>query len=289
MNDALHLIERHLPECSKAQRKISSFLIEHSASAVGMTAAKLAQTVGTSESTVVRFATELGYPGYPELQTALRESVRDSLTSVQRMELAHTEDGKPAYAHSMRTDIENIKRTLADMDAGVLDRVAERLAGARRIYILGTRSASSLAMFLNFYLEQLFDDVRLVQASSGSEILDQLFPVGKNDVVVGISFPRYSRRTVDAMDFSRKKGAFVCAITDGVNSPLSDLADEAIFAYNENESFADSLVAPMAVLNALIASVVAKKPEEFADRLSKLEEVWSEYGVYSRGAAPSAR
>lgn len=282
MTDALLLIEQHLPECSKAHRKISTYLTEHYASAVGMTAAKLAQTIGTSESTVVRFAAKLGYSGYPELQAALRESVRDSLTSVQRMELSQTEDSRSACARSMRTDIENIKRTMADMDTGVLDRVAARMAGARRIYIVATRSASSLAMFLNYYLEQLFDDVRLVQTSSGNEILDQLFSVGEEDVVVGISFPRYSRRTVDAMDFSKKKKAFVCAITDSEHSPLADLADEVVFAHNENESFVDSLVAPMAVLNALIASVLATNPEEYARRLSLLEEVWSKYNVYSR-------
>lgn len=282
MSDALDLIERHLPDCSKGQRKISRYLMEHYASAVGMTAAKLAQAVGTSESTVVRFAAELGYPGYPELQAALKESVRDSLTSVQRVELSQNEDGKNAFARSMRTDIENIKRTLADTDIRVLDRVADKLMTARRIYILGTRSASSLAIFLNYYLEQLFDDVRLVQTTSGNEILDQMFSVGEQDVVVGISFPRYSRRTVDALDFSRKRGAFVCAVTDSEHSPLTDLADESILAHNENGSFADSLVAPMAVLNALIASVVGKKPEEFAHRLSLLEEVWSEYNVYSR-------
>lgn len=281
MNDAFLLIEKHLPECSKAQRKISGFLLENRASAVGMTAAKLARAVGTSESTVVRFAAKLGYPGYPELQAALRESVRESLTSVERMELSHPEDERDAFSRSMRTDIENIKRTLAEMDVSVLDHVADRLSEARRIYILGTRSAASLAMFLNFYLEQLFDDVRLVQTSSGNEILDQLFPVNGQDVVIGISFPRYSRRTVDAMDFSRKKGAFVCAVTDGPHSPLVELADETVFAYNENESFVDSLVAPMAVLNALIAAIVAKHPEEYARRLASLEELWSEYNVYS--------
>lgn len=281
MNDALQVIEQMLASGSKAQRKIGHYLLEHYTTAAGMTAARLAETVGTSESTVVRYAAELGYRGYPELQAALKESIRGKLNSLQRMELAST--GGDAYARSMRADMENIKKTLAEIDAQTFDHIAERLVAARRIYIIGARSSTSLAMFLDFYLAQLLDDVRLVQTSVGAEVFDQLLSVGEQDVVIGISFPRYSRRTVDALDFSHKQRAYVCAVTDSERSPLVPLADSVVLAHNENDCFVDSLVAPMAVLNALIAAVAAKSPETCAVRLSRLEGLWAEYDVYKKG------
>lgn len=282
MNDALQLIEERLSTGSKAQKKIGKYLLENYAAAAGMTAAKLAATVGTSESTVVRYAAELGYRGYPELQAALKESIRGSLTSLQRMEMSQATTGGDAFARSMHADMENIKKTLAETDAHTFDHIAEKLISARRIYIIGARSSISLAMFLDFYLTQLFDDVRLVQTALGGEVFDQLLSIGGKDVVIGISFPRYSRRTVDVLDFSRKKGAYVCAVTDSAHSPLTPLADTVVFAHNENDCFVDSLVAPMAVLNALIAAVAAKRPEECAARLSMLEQIWDEYSVYNK-------
>jgi DNA-binding MurR/RpiR family transcriptional regulator len=236
--------------------------------------------VGTSESTVVRYAADLGYKGYPELQAALKESIRSTLTSLQRMELSAASTGGEAFSRSMRADMENIKKTLAETDVHIFDLVAEKLIAARRIYIIGARSATSLAMFLEFYLTQLFDDVRLVQTVAGGEVFDRMLSVGEQDVVIGISFPRYSRRTLDALDFSKKKGAYVVGITDSANSPLAALADSAVFAHNENDCFVDSLVAPMAVLNALIAAVTAKQPEESVARLSEMEQIWDEYNVY---------
>jgi DNA-binding MurR/RpiR family transcriptional regulator len=280
MTDALQLIEAGLSSGSKAQKKIGKYLLENYATAAGMTAAKLAVTVGTSESTVVRYAADLGYKGYPELQAALKESIRSTLTSLQRMELSAASTGGEAFSRSMRADIENIKKTLAETDVHIFDLVAEKLIAARRIYIIGARSATSLAMFLEFYLTQLFDDVRLVQTVAGGEVFDRMLSVGEQDVVIGISFPRYSRRTLDALDFSKKKGAYVVGITDSANSPLAALADSAVFAHNENDCFVDSLVAPMAVLNALIAAVTAKQPEESVERLSEMEQIWDEYNVY---------
>ena len=229
-----------------------------------------------------RYAAELGYRGYPELQTALKESIRGSLTSLQRMEMAHAATGADAFARSMHADMENIKKTLAETDASTFDTIAEKLIGARRIYVIGARSSLSLAIFLDFYLSQLFDDVRLVQIALGGEVFDRLLSVGEEDVIVGISFPRYSRRTVDALDYSRKQGAYVCAITDSAHSPLVPLADTAVFAHNDNEGFVDSLVAPMAVVNALVAAIAAKRPKESAARLSRLERLWDEYSVYNK-------
>ncbi len=280
MSDALQLIEAGLSSGSKAQKKIGKYLLENYASAAGMTAAKLAVTVGTSESTVVRYAADLGYRGYPELQAALKESIRSTLTSLQRMELSAASTGGEAFARSMRADMENIKKTLAETDVHIFDLVAEKLISARRIYIIGARSATSLAMFLEFYLTQLFDDVRLVQTVAGGEVFDRMLSVGERDVVIGISFPRYSRRTLDALDFSKKKGAYVVGITDSTHSPLAALADSAVFAHNENDCFVDSLVAPMAVLNALIAAVTAKRPQESVARLTEMEQIWDEYNVY---------
>ncbi len=280
MSDALQLIEAGLTSGSKAQKKIGKYLLENYATAAGMTAAKLAVTVGTSESTVVRYAADLGYRGYPELQAALKESIRSTLTSLQRMELSAASTGGEAFARSMRADMENIKKTLAETDVQIFDLVAEKLIAARRIYIIGARSATSLAMFLEFYLTQLFDDVRLVQTVAGGEVFDRMLSVGEKDVVIGISFPRYSRRTLDALDFSKKKGAYVVGVTDSAHSPLASLADTAVFAHNENDCFVDSLVAPMAVLNALIAAVTAKRPQESVARLTEMEQIWDEYNVY---------
>jgi len=282
MCDALQLIEERLASGSKAQKKIGRYLLDHYATAAGMTAAKLAATVGTSESTVVRYAAELGYRGYPELQTALKESIRGSLTSLQRMEMSHASTGAEAFARSMHADLENIKKTLAETDASTFDTIAEKLIAARRIYVIGARSSLSLAIFLDFYLSQLFDDVRLVQIALGGEVFDRLLSVGEEDVIIGISFPRYSRRTVDALDYSRKQGAYVCAITDSAHSPLAPLADTAIYAHNENEGFVDSLVAPMAVVNALVAAIAARRPDECAARLTRLEQLWDEYSVYNK-------
>ncbi len=280
MDDALQLIEAQISTGSKAQRRIGAYLLEHYATAAGMTAAKLAEAVGTSESTVVRYAAELGYRGYPELQTALKESIRGSMTSLQRMELSRVSEGDEAYARSMRADMENIKKTMAEIDPQTFDRIADKLAMARRIYVAGVRSSTSLAMFLSYYLSQLLDDVRLLQTTTGGEFFDQLLSVGEQDVVVGISFPRYSRRTVNALDFSHKHGAYVVAVTDSERSPLIASADTTVFAHNENDCFVDSLVAPMAVLNALITAVAAKHPTECKSRLSRLEQLWKAYDVY---------
>ena len=282
MTDTLQLIEQQLSSGSKAQKKIGGYLLANYTAAAGMTAARLAEAVGTSESTVVRYAAELGFRGYPELQAALKESVRGRLTSLQRMELSRASTAGEAFARSMRADMENIKRTLAETDARTFDVIAERLVAARRIYIVGTRSTASLAMFLDFYLAQLLDNVQRLQAAAGGEFFDQLLSADERDVVIGISFPRYSRRTLNALDFSHKHGAYVCAVTDGPHSPLTPLADTVVFAHNENDGFVDSLVAPMAVLNALIAAVAAKRPQECAARLSRLEQLWEEYDVYNK-------
>ena len=282
MTDALQLIEQQLSCGSKAQKKIGSYLLANYTAAAGMTAARLAEAVGTSESTVVRYAAELGYRGYPELQAALKESIRGTMTSLQRMELSRASTGGEAFARSMRADMENIKRTLAETDAQTFDCIAERLVSARRVYIVGTRSTAALAMFLDFYLAQLLDNVHLLQTATGGEFFDQLLSVDERDVVIGISFPRSSRRTVNALDFSHKRNAYVCAVTDSPRSPLSTLADTVVYAHNENDGFVDSLVAPMAVLNALIAAVAAKHPAECAARLSRLEQLWEEYNVYNK-------
>lgn len=282
MTDALQLIEQRLSSGSKAQKKIGNYLLANYTAAAGMTAARLAEAVGTSESTVVRYAAELGYRGYPELQAALKESLRGTLTSLQRMELSRASSGGEAFARSMRADMENIKRTLAETDAQIFDGIAERLVNARRVYIVGTRSTAALAMFLDFYLAQLLDNVQLLQTATGGDFFDQLLSVDERDAVIGISFPRYSRRTVNALDFSHKRNAYVCAVTDSPRSPLAPLADSVVYAHNENDGFVDSLVAPMAVLNALIAAVAAKRPQECAARLSRLEQLWEEYHVYNK-------
>jgi len=279
----LTLIRNQMPEFSKGQRLISNFILENYDKAAFMTANKLGKTVGVSESTVVRFASELGYDGYPAMQKALQNIIRSKLTTVQRIEMSNDRMGDADILSSvLRSDIEKIKLTLEEARREDFSAAVDAIVGARRIYILGVRSANALSTFLAFYFNLIFENVFHVQTSLASEMFEQMLRVGKGDVVIGISFPRYSTRTVRAMEFARAQGATVVAITDSELSPLADTAAFKLLAKSDMASFVDSLVAPLSILNALIVAVGRKKEGEVNGTFHKLEQIWDEYKVYEK-------
>lgn len=281
--DILAVIQNNLSTFSKGQKLIANFILSSYDKAAFMTASKLGRTVNVSESTVVRFAAELGYDGYPSMQKALQEMIRNKLTSIQRIEVSNDRIGnQDILSMVMQSDIEKIRMTLDETDRASFDASVEAITNARRIYILGVRSSSALAAFLGFYFNLIFENIVQVNTSSASEIFEQLLRVGKNDVVIGISFPRYSRRTVKAMRFARDREATVVAITDSQASPLSEIATHTLLAKSDMASFVDSLVAPLSLINALIVAVGRRKNEDLSNTFETLEKIWVEYEVYEK-------
>lgn len=283
MNDLITKIQSELPGFSKGQKQIARFILEHYDKAAFMTASRLGVTVGVSESTVVRFATELGYDGYPHLQRALQEMIRNKLTSVQRMEVAGDRmGGRDVLQTVLHADTDMIRVTLDEIDRDAFQGAVDALMGAKRIYILGVRSSSALASFLGFYFNLLFENVTLIHTNSVSEIFEQVLRVGPGDVLFGISFPRYSKRTLSAMKYARDRGARVIALTDSQLSPLARVADHVLLARSDMASFVDSLVAPLSVINALIVAVGMSRRDEIEQTFNKLERIWEEYDVYEK-------
>lgn len=271
MNDLITKIQSELPGFSKGQKQIARFILEHYDKAAFMTASRLGVTVGVSESTVVRFATELGYDGYPHLQRALQEMIRNKLTSVQRMEVAGDRmGGRDVLQTVLHADTDMIRVTLDEIDRDAFQGAVDALMGAKRIYILGVRSSSALASFLGFYFNLLFENVTLVHTNSVSEIFEQVLRVGPGDVLFGISFPRYSKRTLSAMKYARDRGARVIALTDSQLSPLARVADHVLLARSDMASFVDSLVAPLSVINALIVAVGMSRRDEIEHTFNKI-------------------
>lgn len=283
MNDLMSKIQSGMSEFSKGQRSIARYIIEHYDKAAFMTASKLGATVGVSESTVVRFATELGYGGYPHLQKALQEMIRNKLTAVQRMEVTNDRMGNRDVLRAvLNSDIEKIRLTLDELDQETFNTVVEEILKAKHIYILGVRSSYALSSFIGFYFNLMFDNVRLVHTTSASEAFEQILRVGAGDVVLGISFPRYSRRTLQALEYARDSGATVIALTDSQLSPLSQTAHYTLIAKSDMASFVDSLVAPLSVINALIVALGMRKQQEVSNIFNKLETIWDEYQVYEK-------
>ena len=281
MNDLITKIQSELPGFSKGQKQIARFILEHYDKATFMPASRLGVTVGVSESTVVRFATELGYDGYPHLQRALQEMIRNKLTSVQRMEVAGDRmGGRDVLQTVLHADTDMIRVTLDEIDRDAFQGAVDALMGAKRIYILGVRSSSALASFLGFYFNLLFENVTLVHTNSVSEIFEQVLRVGPGDVLFGISFPRYSKRTLSAMKYARDRGARVIALTDSQLSPLARVADHVLLARSDMASFVDSLVAPLSVINALIVAVGMSRRDEIEQTFNKLKRTWEDYVVY---------
>ena len=281
--DILAVIQSNMGAFSKGQKLIANFILNSYDKAAFMTASKLGKTVNVSESTVVRFAAELGYDGYPAMQKALQEMIRNKLTAVQRIEVSNDRIGNhDILSMVLQSDIEKIRMTLEEADREAFGHTVDTILDAKRIYILGVRSAAAIASFLGFYFNLIFENVTLVNTTSASEIFEQLLRVKKGDVVIGVSFPRYSKRTVKAMEFAHDRGASVVAITDSVTSPLAAIADHALLAKSDMASFVDSLVAPLSMVNALIVAVSRRKNSDLAQIFGELERIWDEYDVYEK-------
>lgn len=283
--DILTHIQENMTSFSKGQKLIANFILSSYDKAAFMTACKLGKTVNVSESTVVRFAAELGYDGYPSMQKALQEMIRNKLTSIQRIEVSNDRIGdQDIMSMVMQSDIEKIRLTLEETDRTSFSCAVEAISSARRVYILGVRSASALANFMSFYFTFIFDNVVHVDTTSISEVFEQVMRIGPDDVLIGLSFPRYSKRTVKAMQYAKKQGATVIAITDSDVSPLANIADVSLFAKSDMASFVDSLVAPLSLVNALIVAVSRVKNDQLEATFGKLESIWAEYEVYEPSA-----
>ena len=281
--DILSVIQEGMQTFSKGQRKIANFILESYDKAAFMTASRLGKKVGVSESTVVRFASELGYDGYPDMQRSLQKMTRNRLTTVQRIEVAKDRLGnQDLLSMVLQSDMEKIRMTLEELDRESFNRAVDAIVSARKIYVIGVRSSASVASFLHFYFNLIFDNVTLVSANTASEIFESLLRVGERDVVIGVSFPRYSSRTVQAMSFARDRGATTVAITDSEASPLAPISTCSLMARSDMASFVDSLVAPLSLVNALLVAVSQRKNDELARTFQNLEEIWEEYNVYEK-------
>ena len=281
-NELLKKLEEKYPHLSKGQKRLADYVTENYDKAVFLTAAKLGETVGVSESTVVRFATQLGYKGYPDFQKALEELVRNKLNSIQRMEVTYGRISQSEILKNvLHSDIEKIKLTLETIDQKAFDLAIETILHARKVYVIGIRSCAPLASFLAFYLNLVCEDVMTVSTNSSSEIFEQMIRMNEKDVIIGISFPRYSMRTLKALEFACNRKAKVITLTDSVHSPMNLYSSCNLIARSDMASIVDSLVAPLSVINALIVALCMKKRKTVVSILETLEEIWGEYQVYS--------
>jgi DNA-binding MurR/RpiR family transcriptional regulator len=279
----LHTIQERVGSFSKGQRAIANYILDNYDKAAFMTANKLGKTVRVSESTVVRFAAELGYDGYPSMQKALQEIIRGKLTSVQRIQASNDRmEGSDVLSSVMQRDMDTIRNTIDHIDRAEFDRVVAKLLHAKNIFLLGVRSSSFLAGYLNFYLHLVFENVTLIQSNAAGEIYEQMIRIGAGDVLVGISFPRYSKMAINAVTFARNQGADVVAITDSNVSPLYRLADASLLVPSTMISFVDSMTAPLSLFNALIIAVGRQKNKEVSATFAELENIWSQYNVFGK-------
>ena len=282
-NELLIRMEEKYKKMSKGQKRLADYVTENYDKAVFLTAARLGEVVGVSESTVVRFATQLGYKGYPGFQKALEELVRNKLNSIQRMEVTY---GRISQSETLETvlqsDIEKIKLTLTGIDQKAFELAIDTILSAKRIYVVGIRSCAPLASFLCFYLNLVCENVTAVNTNSSSEIFEQLIRINEEDVIIGISFPRYSMRTLKALEFASNRKAKVITLTDSVHSPMNLYSSCNLIARSDMASIVDSLVAPLSVINALVVALCMKKQKEVVNTLETLEQIWGEYQVYSK-------
>ena len=283
MTDILTYIQENMSTFSKGQKLIANYILQSYDKAAFMTASKLGKTVNVSESTVVRFAAELGFDGYPSMQKTLQEMIRNKLTSIQRVEVSNERIGnQDIMTMVMQSDIEKIRLTLDETDRSSFNEAVSAISSAKKIYILGVRSASVLADFISFYFRFMFDNLVSVDTTSISEVFEQILHISADDVFIGLSFPRYSKRTVKVMQFAKDRGAKVIAITDSKVSPLTKMADVSLLAKSDMASFVDSLVAPLSLVNALIVAVSREKTVQLETSLNGLEKIWEEYEVYEK-------
>ena len=280
--DLMRLIQVKFQRLSKGQKLIAEYILNNYDKAAFMTAAKLGTAVGVSESTVVRFANELGFTGYPKLQKALQELIKNKLTTVQRLELSNEYiSDSDALKGVLKADIENIRATLEKINSNVFEEVVNEIFKAKNIYILGLRSSTVISEFLGFYLNIILQNVKTVNYGI-SDIFEQIINIKEGDLVIGIGFPRYASKTIDALDFSKSRGAKVVAITDSLISPLASKADLTLIAQSNMASFVDSLVAPLSLVNALIIAVGMREKETIATTFGSLEAIWKDYNIYQK-------
>lgn len=279
--DIISKINDRYPKMSKSHKAIAAYITNHYEQAVFMTAAKLGETVGISESTVVRFASGIGYDGYPEFQKALEEWVKDKLNSVQKMGVKYGRSTQSEIVTSvLEADIEKIQDTIEHLDGTSFEIAVNTILEAQTVYIVGIRSCEPLADFLHFYLNMIRGNVVLLRTTSTSEMFEQMIRINERDAIVGISFPRYSMRTLKAMEFANDRNAKVIAVTDSVHSPMNLYSSCNLFARSDMVSIVDSLVAPLSLINALVVALCLKRPEDVKRNLEELEQAWNNYQVY---------
>ena len=279
----LHTIKSNMNSFSKGQKRIGSYILENYDKAAFMTASKLGTLVEVSESTVVRFAAELGYDGYPSMQRALQEMIRSRLTSTQRIQTAGTMySGQDILGSVVQSDIEKLRKVVGEADRENFSQVVEQIKDARHIYILGVRSTAPLANFLGYYLGQMLDTVHIVTASGTSSVFEQIINLDERDVLIAFSFPRYSTSTAQGAEYCRSKGAKVIGITDSISSPLGRNCDHVLLAKSDMISLVDSLTAPLSIVNALIVAIASRRERELEKKFSELETVWEKYNVYEK-------
>ncbi len=280
-NDLIRRINESYNKLSKGQKLLANYIIDHYEKAVFLTAAKLGKIVGVSESTVVRFANELGYDGYPKLQRALEELVKTKLTSIQRVEVTSDRiDKGNILKFVLHSDMDKIKHTMEEIDEATFNEAVDAILEAETIYIVGVRSSAALASFMGFYFNLIFDNVKLIHTNSVSEMFEQIHRISSKDVIIGISFPRYSKRTLKAMEYAKRCNASVVTITDSHLSPMVQFADSSLIARSDMVSFVDSLVAPLSLINAIIVALSIRKKDSLVNSLESLERIWNEYQVY---------
>ena len=268
---------------SKGQKRIAAYILENYDKAAFMTASRLGNLVGVSESTVVRFASELGYGGYPSMQRALQDMIRSRLTSTQRIQAAgNMFSGQDVLPAVLQSDIDKLRQMLGRMDRSEFDRVVDRITAGRHIYILGVRSSSFVAGYLHFYMHLLSENVTLIQSNAAGEMFEQMLRMGPGDVLIAISFPRYSKVTINTVTFARDRGAGIIAITDNELSPVYRLSDAALLAPCEMISFVDSMVAPLSLINALLVALSNRAGTDVSSTFAELEDIWNTYGVFGK-------
>lgn len=272
--------ERYI-KMSKGHKAVAAYISDHYEQAVFMTAAKLGEIVGVSESTVVRFAAALGYEGYPEFQKALETWVKDKLNTVQKIGTKYGKSSQSEVVSSvLNADVEKIQDTLVSLDTAAFEAAVDIILGAKTIYLVGVRSCEPLADFLHFYLNMIRGNIVLIKTTSVTEMFEQMIRIGKEDAIIGISFPRYSMRTLKAMEFANDRNAKVITITDSIHSPMNLYSSCNLLARSDMVSIVDSLVAPLSLINALVVALCLKQPEAVKHNLETLEEVWNNYQVY---------
>lgn len=281
--DLLQRIEEMMPQFSKSQKLIADYILRHYEKAAYMTALKLGNAVNVSESTVVRFAIELGYEGYPQLQRSLQEHIKNRLTSLQRMDVTRSRIGDLDPVEGVLSqDIDKIRRTMDTVDRESFDNAVNTIISAKRIYIQGAMSSGILASFMHYYLRLVFDKVSLVGSVGTSEMYQQMIHIGEGDLLIAMSFPRYAQSTIQACKFAHDSGAQIIAITDSESSPLVQYAHTPLYACSDMVSFVDSLVAPMSLINALIIAVSGRNRCRVEQTFGRLEQLWENHEVYKK-------